>query len=84
MRSREGEHTTNKHYITGVKHCNVTEFEEIGVTMDETTKQLISLRICPNISEELMPFYKVKNSYSNNTLRYSFSIEVIPCKVDQN
>jgi hypothetical protein len=31
-----------------------------------------------------MPFFKVKNSYNNNTLRYSFSIEVIPCKDDTN
>jgi hypothetical protein len=38
VRAKEGSHTTNKHYITEVKNCNVTEFEELGVMMDSTTK----------------------------------------------
>ena len=32
------------------------------------------------MTDILNPFYKVKNDYNNNTLRYSFSIEVIKCK----
>ena len=69
----------NIHYIAGVKHCNVSEFEEFGVSMDDDDKELISMRLCPDVKEVLKPFFKVKNGYSNKKLRYSYSLEVVRC-----
>jgi hypothetical protein len=42
VRKRDGEHTKSKHYITGMRHCSVSEFEEIGIKMDNDDKIAVS------------------------------------------
>ena len=75
----EGGKQRNTHYIAPMKHCDVNEFKNKGIRMDETDEQLISQRICPNVTEDIMPFFKTVNSYNNNTYRSSYSIEVVTC-----
>ena len=63
-----------------MKHCNITEYEEMGLNMDKYDREMLSQRICPNITEELKPYYKVKNRYNNNTERHNILIEVVRCE----
>lgn len=41
-RAADGKSTRNEHFIAPMKHCNVSEFEEIGVKMDDYDKGLVS------------------------------------------
>ena len=54
------------------------DFESRGVIVDEAFEKSIDGRFCPDIpiTEE---FNQVMNSYSNETLRHSFSVEIITC-----
>ena len=55
-----------------------TEYEK-----GEEFKKMIDSRLCPDIPEN-SPFYKLKNSYVNQTERNSVSLEIKRCNPKLN
>ena len=54
-------------------------FRKRGVKVDEAFLKAINDRICPDVPDD-ESFYKVMGSYTNETLRHSFSVEIITCQ----
>jgi len=46
--------------------------------MSDALIENANLRLCPDLKKD-DEFYKVKNAYSNETLRNSFSVEIVKC-----
>lgn len=61
-----------------MRPCTRHDFKRRGVKMTENFSNAVEQRICPDIPDDY-DFYKVKNSYSDPTLRNSFSIEIVKC-----
>ena len=58
--------------------CSAKDFEDRGyVFKSENDRIKATFRFCPNWDK--LEFLKVKNSYTDNKERYSFSIEIHQC-----
>ena len=65
-----------------MKKCEERDFELKGLNVSKHfEKGGISKRICPDVKSryDKDTFYKIRNSYTNQTLRNSFSVEIMKC-----
>jgi hypothetical protein len=51
------------------------------VTIPESQKSAYEKRLCPDVTDEADDIYKIMNSYTNQTKRISFSINIFKCQV---
>ena len=73
MRKRT-EHGNDFHSIK-FRYCTREDFESRNVFVDRAFENSISNRLCPDYNKGHEPeFLKVMNKYSDETLRYSFSV----------
>ena len=61
-----------------MRWCTNEDFESRGVEVNEEFAAVIAKRICPDIAKN-ETLYKVRNVYTNQHLRNSFSIEIRKC-----
>jgi len=60
------------------RKCKLEDIVKTGIKIDEDYKVGIESRLCPD-TDEFIDWYKVKNSYSNQTERNSFQITIRKC-----
>ena len=65
-----------------MRQCTIEDFESRSVKITSAFSKSISKRVCPDVSEEDSEMYKVRNDYTNETLRNSFSIEILTCSLE--
>jgi len=63
------------------RNCNADDFKQAGITDEVKIKKLSMYRLCPDIAYD-DPIYRVQNSYTDETYRHSFSMEMWPCNPD--
>ena len=56
-----------------MRQCSLEDFEKRGFLVDKDFDDSLFNRLCPDIPDE-NEFYKVKNLYSNEKERISFSV----------
>ena len=61
------------------KKCTVEDFERVNYKIEEKSRSQYESRFCPDISGDIVDYYKVENSYTNMTKRDSFAFEVVKC-----
>ena len=61
-----------------MRPCTIADFKKRGVRITKDLEPHLLNRICPNI-KSVDQKYKVRNDYLNETLRNSFSIEILRC-----
>ena len=71
-------HGKEKLILRPFRKCKLDDFVKTGIEIDEDTKLSILHRLCPD-TDEYIDWYKVKNSYSNQTERNSFQITIRKC-----
>ena len=76
MRKRSAE--GNIYHKYKFRYCTRQDFEIRGAKIDAPFEKTINRWLCPDIPVD-ETFYQVMGSYSNATLRHSFSIEIIKC-----
>ena len=60
-----------------MRQCTKGDFERKGLTVTKDFEKMIMFRICPKNESDSM--YKITNDYTNETLRNSFSIDIMKC-----
>ena len=60
------------------RYCTRQDFESRGVKIDAAFEETINRRLCPDVPDD-ETFYQVMGSYSNATMRHSFSVDIIKC-----
>ena len=75
----ERTHSTTLRRRSLMRKCTINDFSSRGVKITPAFSKSISKRVCPNIVKEDHEMYKIRNDYSNETLRNSFSVEILTC-----
>ena len=75
---RERENAVSRYYKRKMRYCTKEDYTSRGLKVDESFYKVVKNRICPDIDNSVNK-YMIKNGYSNETLRNSFSIEVHKC-----
>lgn len=61
------------------RKCQVQDFVRMGYQPKEAEYTNIRARLCPDVTKALEEMYKIKNSYTDQEERISFSIEIEKC-----
>ena len=62
------------------RKCKISDFEQMGVTVNEKDKNSYEARLCPDVSQMLKHLYRIKNTYGDQKERISFSVEIEKCE----
>ena len=60
-----------------MRQCTVKDFKSRNFDFKNEFHDHIEQRLCPDIEKD--DFYQVQGAYSNQTLRNSFSVEILKC-----
>lgn len=70
--------TSNLFYKQRYRQCEKEDYLSNNYTVEEDFAQVIKGRLCPHFDGDV-DYWKIKNSYSNDTERKSFSLEIRKC-----
>jgi hypothetical protein len=71
-----------KYYNIPWKRCTAQDFIKKGLKLSKYSRFEYEKRLCPDVTTEAEKIYKVMNSYSNQTERTYFAVEIFKCKVN--
>ena len=70
----------SKYISTSLRKCTSKDFEERGISFQsESEKKDKLMRLCPDM-EKMESFFRIKNGYTNNIDRSSFSLDIVKCR----
>lgn len=65
---------------TYFRRCTPDDFLQRGILPgDDKVLKVFTKRFCPDINDDFKKFWQVKNGYTNETERISFSVEIVKC-----
>jgi hypothetical protein len=77
---RERKHHGSQYHRKLMSKCHLEDFVERGIEFEDKESEMSRLvRFCPHIDTVEEPWYKVRNDYTNDKLRNSFSVEILSC-----
>ena len=75
---------TDKYIYFGFRNCREEDFTDKKFQVDKDLAKIIPSYFCPNFTEQDLEWYRIKESYINETFRQSMSVEIHECRKDLN